>query len=85
MVLSSPAFLDDGMIPRDHTCDEENLSPGLHWQGVPGGTRSLVLMMDNALVYWEAACCDTGGGSSFLLRRTDGVWRVEDWARAWVS
>ena len=85
MVLSGPAFLDGGMIPRAYTRDGENLSPALHWRGVPDGTRSLVLMMDNVLVYWEAACCDTGGGSFFLLRRTDGVWRVEDWAQAWVS
>jgi len=41
--------------------------------------------MNSALVYWEAACCDTGGGSFFLLRRTDGMWHVEDWARAWLS
>jgi len=47
MVLSSPAFVDGGMMPRAHTCDGENLSPALHWQGVPDGTRSLVLMMED--------------------------------------
>ena len=47
MVLSSPAFIDGGMMPSAHTCDGENLSPALHWRGVPDGTRSLVLIMED--------------------------------------
>jgi Raf kinase inhibitor-like YbhB/YbcL family protein len=35
------------MIPRKYTCDGENFSPSLAWSGVPPGTKSLALLMED--------------------------------------
>jgi Raf kinase inhibitor-like YbhB/YbcL family protein len=45
--LSSAAFSPNGEIPRKYTCDGQDLSPPLSWSGVPEGTRSLVLIVDD--------------------------------------
>jgi Raf kinase inhibitor-like YbhB/YbcL family protein len=45
--LTSPAFQQGGEIPARHTCDAEDLSPALVWSGVPEGTRSLALIVDD--------------------------------------
>ncbi len=45
--IGSPAFADGADIPVRHTCDGENLSPHLTWSDVPGGTRSLALIVDD--------------------------------------
>lgn len=45
--LSSPAFEDGGFIPSKYTCDADNISPELRIEGVPEGTESLVLVMDD--------------------------------------
>ena len=45
--LSSPAFPHRGEIPEAYTCDGANTHPPLAWSGVPAGTRSLVLIVDD--------------------------------------
>ena len=45
--ISSPAFAEDGTIPKKFTCDAENLSPALSWSGIPQGAKSLVLIVDD--------------------------------------
>jgi len=45
--LASPAFQAGDAIPARYTCDGEDLSPPLVWRGVPGGTRSLALIVDD--------------------------------------
>lgn len=46
--LTSPAFEDDGSIPPRYTCDgQRELSPALTIAGVPEGTVSLALVMDD--------------------------------------
>ncbi len=45
--ISSPAFSDGGAIPPVFTCDGKDISPPLAWQGVPRGTRSLALIVDD--------------------------------------
>ncbi|HEY5993642.1 MAG TPA: YbhB/YbcL family Raf kinase inhibitor-like protein [Gallionellaceae bacterium] len=47
MSLHSPAFLNQHAIPARHTCDGMNTSPPLSWNGVPPGTRSLALIVDD--------------------------------------
>lgn len=47
LTLSSASFPQQGMIPPRHTCDGEDLSPQLAWTGLPSGTQSLVLMVDD--------------------------------------
>ena len=43
--LTSTAFQAGGTIPQRFTCDGDNISPQLSWDGVPPGTRSLALIM----------------------------------------
>ena len=45
--LSSSAFPDRGAIPRRYTCEGEDISPPLAWSGVPPGSESLVLIVDD--------------------------------------
>jgi Raf kinase inhibitor-like YbhB/YbcL family protein len=45
--LNSPAFEEGGKIPSVYTCDGENISPEIRIEGVPEGTRSLLLVMDD--------------------------------------
>ena len=45
--LSSPAFKHLGKIPLLYTCDGRNISPPLQIKGVPEGTQSLALIMED--------------------------------------
>ncbi|CAD7775828.1 Phosphatidylethanolamine-binding protein [Candidatus Methanoperedenaceae archaeon GB50] len=45
--VSSDAFEDDGMIPAEYTCDGENVSPQISWTGIPAGSKSIVLIVDD--------------------------------------
>lgn len=44
MQLSSPAFDNNGRIPTKHTGEAEDVSPALHWQDAPEGTRSFAIV-----------------------------------------
>jgi Raf kinase inhibitor-like YbhB/YbcL family protein len=46
--ITSPAFEDGGMIPDRYTQDGEALFPPLEWEGVPEGTQSLALIIEDA-------------------------------------
>jgi Raf kinase inhibitor-like YbhB/YbcL family protein len=45
--ITSTAFADGARIPAKYTCEGEDLSPPLEWSGVPQGTKSLVLIVDD--------------------------------------
>lgn len=47
MKVLSTAFRDHEAIPRKYTCNGENVSPPLHIEGVPGGTKALALIVDD--------------------------------------
>lgn len=47
MIIESPAFEQHQPIPAQYTCEGENRSPPLHFSGLPQGTSSLVLIMDD--------------------------------------
>ncbi|MGQ0538844.1 MAG: YbhB/YbcL family Raf kinase inhibitor-like protein [Gemmatimonadaceae bacterium] len=47
MRITSTAFQQMGEIPRRYTCDGEDLSPPLAWDGVPNEAKSLVLIVDD--------------------------------------
>lgn len=45
--LTSTAFAHQGTIPAKHTCEGNDLSPPLAWNGLPPGTKSLALIVDD--------------------------------------
>ena len=47
MNLNSPAFQQNGHIPSKYTCEGEDISPPLAWEGVPDGAKSIVLIIDD--------------------------------------
>lgn len=47
MELSSPAFAEGEGIPIEYTCDGTDTSPQLDIAGIPPGTVSLALIMDD--------------------------------------
>jgi Raf kinase inhibitor-like YbhB/YbcL family protein len=47
MTITSPAFEQEGQVPSKYTCEGDDISPPLAWDGVPGGTKSLVLIIDD--------------------------------------
>lgn len=47
LTLTSSAFAHNGAIPPKYTCDDKNVNPELQISGVPEGTKSLVLVMDD--------------------------------------
>jgi hypothetical protein len=47
LLLASPAIPPGGEIPSQYTCDGADISPPLTWSGVPEGTKSLVLVVED--------------------------------------
>lgn len=45
--LISSAFSTGGNIPVEYTCEGADLSPPLSWSGIPAGTKSLALIVDD--------------------------------------
>lgn len=45
--ITSPAFTHQSSIPPQYTCNGENFSPALSWEGAPKGTKSFVLIVDD--------------------------------------
>ncbi len=47
LVVSSPAFANKQSIPVRYTCEGEDISPPLQFTGIPEGTASLALIVDD--------------------------------------
>jgi len=45
--IRSPAFAHNEEIPARYTCEGDDIAPPLEWSGVPDGTRSLALIVDD--------------------------------------
>lgn len=45
--ITTTDFKDGGVIPKKFTCDGEDLSPELQWEGAPQGTKSFVLVVED--------------------------------------
>ncbi|UCF07149.1 MAG: YbhB/YbcL family Raf kinase inhibitor-like protein [bacterium] len=62
IMITSPAFANNGPIPTVYTCDGENISPPIQWSGLPEETRSLALICDDpdapmkTWVHWVLYC-----------------------------
>ena len=47
MEIKSSAFKDGELIPMKYSCNGDDVSPPLKWSGLPEGTHSLTLIMDD--------------------------------------
>jgi Raf kinase inhibitor-like YbhB/YbcL family protein len=47
LLLQSPAFAANGNIPGPYTCEGQDISPPLGWSGIPAGTKSFALIVDD--------------------------------------
>jgi hypothetical protein len=47
LTIQSSAFSPNAPIPAKYTCQGNDSSPPLAWSGVPAGTQSLVLIVDD--------------------------------------
>jgi Raf kinase inhibitor-like YbhB/YbcL family protein len=67
--LRSDAFAHGDAIPRRHTCEGEDVSPGLSWDDPPTGTRALALIVDDpdapvgTFTHWLAWNIDAAAGA----------------------
>jgi Raf kinase inhibitor-like YbhB/YbcL family protein len=46
-IIRSSAFINNGRIPTEYTCDGSNISPELEWYNAPEGTKSFALIVDD--------------------------------------
>ena len=47
LIVTSPAFENNGFIPSKYTCDGDNINPVLLIEGAPEATQSLALIVDD--------------------------------------
>jgi Raf kinase inhibitor-like YbhB/YbcL family protein len=47
LTVTSPDFVHEGEIPERFTCDGEDANPAFNIQGIPEGTKSLVIIMED--------------------------------------
>jgi len=47
LTITSTAFAPNASIPSLYTCEGKDVSPPLAWSGVPAGTQSLALIVDD--------------------------------------
>ncbi|MEM2111536.1 MAG: YbhB/YbcL family Raf kinase inhibitor-like protein [Candidatus Bathyarchaeia archaeon] len=47
LTVMSPVFENNGFIPAKYTCDGDDVNPPLKIEGLPSGTQSLVLIVDD--------------------------------------
>ncbi len=47
LLIRSTAFEDGGPMAAKYTCEGQDISPALQWDGIPQGTRSLALIVDD--------------------------------------
>jgi len=47
LTLTSPSFAHQSEIPQKHSCQGGDVSPALSWSGLPTGTKSLALILDD--------------------------------------
>jgi Raf kinase inhibitor-like YbhB/YbcL family protein len=45
--ITVPGFANGGNIPLRHTCEGEDVSPAIRWQGAPDEAQGLVLIVDD--------------------------------------
>ena len=85
--VSSPAFAEGAGIPTVHTCDGSDMSPELNVVGIPEGTNSIVVIVDDLDAplgtwdHWVEYDIPTTGGSLVIPGGADqaGVPGINSW------
>lgn len=47
ITIFAESFRNGETIPAEYTCEGENVSPSISWSGIPEGTKSIALIMDD--------------------------------------
>ena len=47
LIISSPAFENEGVIPAKYTCDGEEINPPLQVKSIPEGTKTLAIIVED--------------------------------------
>ena len=47
ILISADGFKQGDTIPDEFTCAGRDISPSLSWEGIPAGTKSIALIMDD--------------------------------------
>ena len=47
MEIKSSTFENNGMIPKQYTCDGKDISPPLSWNDIPSDTETIALICDD--------------------------------------
>ena len=47
LTVTSAAFKNGDLLPKDHTADGKNVSPPLAWTGAPASTKEFALILDD--------------------------------------
>jgi len=98
LVITSTAFSPNGPIPKQYTCEGADISPPLSFAGLPAGTKSLVLIVDDpdapdpkapklTWVHWLLYNIPANANGLAEDEKTSGVPRgalsgLNDWKRA---
>jgi len=45
--ISAEGIKEGESIPDEYTCEGKDISPSLSWKGIPAGTKSIALIMDD--------------------------------------
>ena len=68
ITVTSTAFDEGGAIPTRFSCDGEDVSPPLAWEGAPDGTVAFALILDDpdagGFVHWTVADIAGSAGST---------------------
>jgi Raf kinase inhibitor-like YbhB/YbcL family protein len=69
LTVTSSAFAPGGAIPAQYTCNGRDVSPPLHWSGVPGDATELTLTMidhdapGGGFIHWQLSGVSPGASS----------------------
>ena len=47
LIISSPAFENEGIIPSKYTCDGDDINPPLEIDNIPAGTKTLAIIVED--------------------------------------
>ena len=84
LTITSTAFASNAAIPSLYTCEGKDISPPLAWSGVPAGTQSLALIVDDPDALYDIAAAAGGlpeavNSTALPAGTREGV---NDWGRA---